>query len=459
MSLPRITTVVPGSPADRAGLVVGDYLASIDGERPRDILEYRTLTDAAQLLLEVERDGMGFEVEIDRPAHVPLGVEVHSALFDEIQTCDNHCEFCFIYQLPKGLRKSLYLKDDDFRLSFMFGNYTTLTRFTEADLERVVEERLSPLNVSIHATNPKIRETMLRNRRGASSLRWLRELLDAGIAVHGQVVVCPGVNDGDVLNETLADIADVYRELETVAVVPLGVSKFSTEGRMRAHTQAELDAVIDTVEYWQDLFLRLVGRRMVYAADEYYLAAHRELPGYDIYEGAPMYEDGIGMARTFEAEFSGDLTPEREGGFFSWADSTHTGYSTPSSRTGATDEASDVVSVSLRPSKSAPIAVLTSELASPVLRDMVQTIDPDVRVLPVENQFFGGNVGVAGLLVGEDLNRVLRDQPHGHRYLLPDVCLNGGVFLDGLSPDDLVRPVEVLETDGNVLRRTIERRS
>ena len=213
LSLPRVITVEPGSPAARAGLVVGDELVSIEGVQPRDILEYRTLVDADDIAFIIDRNGLILDVDVEKAPSEPLGIEVHSALFDEVRTCDNHCEFCFIYQLPPNLRKSLYLKDDDYRLSFLYGNYTTLTRFTEADLERVITEKLSPINVSIHATDARIRQEMLRNRRGASSLRWLSELLAAGIEVHGQVVVCPGINDGDVLDQTMCDVADRYLSL------------------------------------------------------------------------------------------------------------------------------------------------------------------------------------------------------------------------------------------------------
>src|SRR5439155_2968700 len=173
------------------------------------------------------------------------GVEVHSTLFDQVRTCDNHCEFCFIYQLPPGLRQSLYVKDDDYRLSFLYGNFTTLTRFTELDLERVVSEGLGPLYVSIHATDPDVRTRMLRNRRGATSLRWLRALLEHGVEVHGQVVVCPGVNDGPVLEDTLAGVLDEYSSLASVAVVPLGVSAHSNEPSMRPHSFEEACAVVD----------------------------------------------------------------------------------------------------------------------------------------------------------------------------------------------------------------------
>src|SRR5271166_185562 len=247
MSAPRGTTaptvvaVAADSPAARAGLRPGDALVEIAGRRPRDVIEYSLLVDEADLELVVRRPGRAdlLDVLVDKVAGEPLGIEVSSAVFDQVRTCDNHCEFCFIYQLPKGMRRSLSLKDDDYRLSFLYGNFTTLTRFTEMDLERVLAERLSPLFVSIHATDPDVRADMLRNRRGATSLRWLGALLDGGIEVHGQVVVCPGKNDGDVLEDTLAGVLDRYPSLATVACVPLGVSRFSHESAMRPHSRRE----------------------------------------------------------------------------------------------------------------------------------------------------------------------------------------------------------------------------
>ncbi len=450
MSHPRVVAVDEGSPAAVAGLTVGDELVTVAGETPRDVLEYRRLVDADHIELEVRRGGLVIDVEIDKRPDQTLGIEVHSALFDEVTTCDNHCEFCFIYQLPPGLRKSLYLKDDDYRLSFLYGNYTTLTRVTEADMERIIDERLSPINVSIHTTDPALRQEMLRNRRGASSLRWLDVLFDAGIEVHGQIVVCPGVNDGDHLERTLADIADRFSALQTVCVVPLGVSKFSSEDRMRSHTEAEAIAVLDLVETWQHVFLDLVGRRTVHAADEYYIQAGRPFPPRDHYGDTPMYEDGIGMARALEAEFRGDVTDPTgtQSGFFSWVDAAPAeGYRAP--RT-------DGQTVTLKPRRSAPVGILSGELGAAVLAPLIAELDrDDVRVIPVENRFFGGNVGVSGLLVGEDLQRALATEPEGHRYLLPDVCLNRGRFLDGLTVADLPRPVEVLPTDGVALRRAL----
>src|SRR6187455_1168585 len=229
MSTPLVVAVAPGSAGERAGLQPGDEIARVDGLRPRDVIEWQYATDAADIELDVVRGGIESSLSVPKRAGEPLGVEVQSAVFDRVRTCDNHCEFCFIYQLPKGMRRSLYLKDDDYRLSFLYGNFTTLTRFTEADLERVVTERLSPLNVSIHASDPEVRARLLRNRRGATSLRWLRALLDAEIEVHGQVVVCPGVNDGEVFERTMAGVLDEYPELASVAVVPLGLSRFNAE--------------------------------------------------------------------------------------------------------------------------------------------------------------------------------------------------------------------------------------
>ena len=461
-AMPRVVLVEPDSPAERAGLLVGDGLRLISGEQPRDILEYRTLVDSDEISFVVDRNGLTLDIDVEKTVAEPLGIEVQSAVFDEVRTCDNHCEFCFIYQLPPNLRKSLYLKDDDYRLSFLYGNYTTLTRFTEADLERVIPEKLSPINVSIHATDAKIREELLRNRRGASSLRWLSALLDAGTEIHGQVVVCPGINDGDILDQTLADIYDKYSALETVAVVPLGVSKYSTEARMREHTVEEARRVVEVVEGWQKIFTTTLGRPMVQASDEYYLMAQLPFPSHESYGDVPMYEDGIGMASSFKAEFTGTVESGigTQAGFFAWVDAAPAeGYRAPRScgPTDASAAETGGAAVMLRPRRTAPVGILTGTLGAQVLEPLVADIDrDDVRVIGVDNDFFGGNVGVAGLMVGADLQRVLSSEPEGHRYLLPDVCLNRGVFLDGLSPDDLPRPVEIIPTDGIALRKALE---
>jgi len=466
MSAPRVTTapkvvaVTESSPAALSGLRAGDELLSLNGRSPRDVIEYGLLVDEPELDLVVRRRGLPepLAVPVRKEAGEPLGMEVSSAVFDRVRTCDNHCEFCFIHQLPKGMRRSLSMKDDDYRLSFLYGNFTTLTRFTEMDLERVLTERLSPLFVSIHATDPDIRAGLLRNRRGATSLRWLSALLDGGIEVHGQIVVCPGRNDAGVLEDTLAGVLDRYPGLATVACVPLGVSTFSHEDAMRPHTVEEAAAVCDMVERWQHTFLESIGRRMVFAADEYYLMAERPFPAASTYEGFPQHENGLGMARAFEAAFGGDehaalgVRP----GFFAAVDGAPAaGYRAPRLGTTPTSPLPTDGSISGGPR----IAILTGEYGALVLAPLIDSLGrDDIRLVPVANHFFGGNIGVSGLLTGTDLTTVLAGEPEGHRYLLPDSCLSEGRFLDDLTLADLPRAVEVVPTDGLSLRRALDGR-
>jgi NifB/MoaA-like Fe-S oxidoreductase len=320
--------------------------------------------------------------------------------------------------------------------------------------------------VSIHATDPEIRNRMLRNPRGGMSLRWLRALLDHGITVHGQIVVCPGVNDGAILDDTLAGVLDQYPELASIACVPLGLSKFNAESAMREHTLEEANAVVDTVHDWQDLFKTVVGHRMVFAADEYYLMTGRPFPDAETYAGFEMHEDGIGMARTFEMEFSGkvDTPVGPQAGFFASVDGAPAaGYRAPRNPAGDTGlrgcggDAGAEGSVQLRPRASAPIGVLTGVFGAQVLAPLVAELGrDDVRVIAVPNLFFGGNTAVTGLMVGEDIARVLSQEPLTHRYLLPDVCLSEGRFLDGTTVDSLPRSVEVIATNGIALRHALE---
>jgi len=455
VSAPTVTAVAQESPADKAGIRVGDLLVSVNGREPRDVIEYQQLTDEPDLQLLLRRGDRAVDrrVHIRKDAGQPLGIGVSSAVFDRVRTCDNHCAFCFIHQLPKGMRKSLYMKDDDYRLSFLYGNFTTLTRFTELDVERVLDEGLGPLFVSIHATDPAVRAAMLRNPRGATSLRWLQVLLDAGIEVHGQVVVCPGVNDGAVLEQTLADVADRYSALASVGVVPLGISRHSREPTMRAHTVAEARAVCTLVEEWQAICTSLLGRRMVFAADEYHILAGNGFPSADAYEGYPQHENGIGMVRSFEDAFCGKGAPAGvRPGFFAWVD----GAPAAGYRALRTHAELPGPSRSRQHAGSAGTTVLTGRYGASILRPLLARHGfDDVEVLEIENRFFGGNIAVAGLLTGEDVSSALEGRSGKGRYLLPDACLSEGRFLDGVAVEELPCAVQVVASDGASLRAAL----
>ena len=354
-----------------------------------------------------------------------------------MQTCDNHCEFCFIYQLPPGLRRSLYVKDDDYRLSFLYGNFTTLTRFTEADLERIVTERLSPLNVSIHATDPDV------PIERCSATVAARQACDGCARCSITASRCTAKSSSAPASTTArcsttrwSASSTGFPELSSVCVVPLGVSRYSTEPRMRAHTADEAGAVVDCVEDWQDVFRSVLGRRLVFAADEYYLlarTARSRTPA--AYEGFPMHEDGIGMARTFEAEFDGRT------------DDTHGatrrllrvgGGPARRHRLRAVPRASRWrrgAPVALRPRANAPVAILTSAYGAQVLRRSSTSRTRRRAARHVDNQFFGGNIGVTGCSSDPTSPGCSPASLPGIATCLPDVCLSAGRFLDG-SPAD-----------------------
>jgi NifB/MoaA-like Fe-S oxidoreductase len=427
---------------------VGDELVSINGREPTDIIEYQQLIDGERVAIVIRREGeaLARKVTIEKTEGEPLGLGIDSAVFDRIRTCDNHCSFCFIYQLPKGMRRSLYVKDDDFRLSFLYGNYTTLTRFTEFDLERVIDEGLSPLYVSIHTTNPRLRAEMLRNPRGATSLRWLKELLRAGVEVHAQVVVCPGVNDADHLEATLHDVVSLYPELTSVALVPVGVSDFSLEETMRPHTSDEAREVVRLADRFQDITERILGRVSVFASDEFYLVAGLTPPPSTQFESLDQAENGIGLVAAFAQSFVDMTVMDKLGtGFFQSVDGAPAiGYRAERSAVAEILHGDDVL-------------VITGEYAAPLLRELFDAHGyTDVGILAVHNHYFGGNIKVAGLLTGQDLIEALANVPSTTVCLLPDVCLSEGRFLDGLTVEDLPHPVITVRTTGQDLRTTLE---
>lgn len=442
----RIADVRPSTPASEVGLVPGDEVASVGGIVPRDVLDYTRLTAEPGV---TARLADGRQV----PASALVGARIDDAAFDGVQTCDNHCEFCFIYQLPGGLRRTLYLKDDDYRLSALYGNFTTLTRFTELDLERVIDERISPLHVSIHATDPDVRSRMLRNRKGAMSLRWLRALLDAEIEVHGQIVLCPGTNDGEVLSDTLAELLAGWPELASVGVVPLGVSRFNAEPGLRAPTQQDAVDALEVIHSWQETCIDEIGRRLVFASDEFYLLADEPFPKVDAYEGFPQHENGIGMARALEAdlaELARATQPPR-----------------------AADPAPGAPAWGYRPVRlpDAPahqeatpgerVAILSGEYGARVLGPLLERVEcaVEVSVVPVRNEFFGGNTAVTGLLTGADIAAAASRLDIGTVAVVPDVVFNEGVTLDGQTIDQIEercgRQLRVVSTDAGGLRKAV----
>lgn len=448
MSGAKISHISEGSPAANTNLQIGDEIIKVNGVAPLDIIEYQQLIDGdfVELLLQRSGEPLQKKVSITKAPGQPLGIQIDSAVFDRIRTCDNHCSFCFIYQLPKGLRRSLYVKDDDYRLSFLYGNYTTLTRFTEFDLERVLEENLSPLYVSIHTTNPRLRADMLRNPRGATSLRWLDELLRQGIEIHGQIVVCPNINDGEHLEISLQDILTTYQDMKSVSIVPVGISQFSTETNMRAFEPLEAKTVIDLVAKYQEISLGLLGRRLFHASDEFYLLAGVETPSLKEVDDIDQAENGVAMVAAFCESFETNRNMRRLGsGFFQSVD----GIPFTDYRALPRNEFALL--------NSDRVCILTGEYAAPILSNLFERNGfQHIEVRAVTNTFFGGNIKVAGLLTGSDINRELSQIDDDVNVVIPDVCLNEGRFLDGTLLDELRRPVTVIETSGSALRNLLD---
>src|SRR2546425_11808336 len=422
-----VAAVRAGTPAASAGLLPGDRILAIDGHALRDAIDFSFHGGDERLALSVERDGARHALRVERGPGAELGVELEAPRAGEIATCANKCVFCFIHQLPKGMRKSLYVKDDDFRLSFLHGNYITLTDLDEAELTRIVEQRLSPLYVSVHATDPALRWELLgRPRVRAEILPRLERLAKAGIRMHAQIVLCPGLNDGAHLERTVRELAPLHPHVATTAVVPVGLTRHRERlPALRTLTDQEARALIGVVAAWQSEFLAALGSRFVFLGDEVYLQAGQPLPEANAYEGFTVAEDGIGLVRRFEDGVARALRRRRA-------------ERRPPARP---------------PGQPKSVTLVTGTLYAARLERLVTSIPGAVaRVAAVPNRFFGGTVSVAGLLTGEDIARHLATLATlGDAVVVPSVALRDrdGVFLDDMTCEDLAAvlrvPVRVVE--------------
>jgi putative radical SAM enzyme (TIGR03279 family) len=426
-----VAAVRPRTAAAAAGLAVGDHILAINGRSLRDAIDFQFYGVEERLALTVEREGVRHALRLTRRPGAELGVELEAPRPGDIATCANKCVFCFIHQLPRGMRKSLYVKDDDFRLSFLHGNYITLSDLDEPAFERILEQRLSPLYVSVHATDPALRWALLgRPRHSAEILPRLERLAKAGIRIHAQIVLCPELNDGVHLERTVHELAPLHPQVVTTAIVPVGLTRHRERlPSLRTLTDAEAAALVDTVAGWQARFLPQLASRFVFLGDEVYLQAGRPLPPAEDYEGFPIAEDGIGLVRRFEDGLARARVQRRPG---------------------RTARRVTVVSGTLYASR---LERLLGEVRPPGL---------DARVVAVPNEFFGGSVGVAGLLTGQDIQRHLAiGGDLGDAVLIPAVALRDGdgVFLDDLTLADLAGtlgvPVVAVEPEPRALLRAL----
>jgi putative radical SAM enzyme (TIGR03279 family) len=403
----EIAAVAPGSLGARIGLRPGDRLLAINGEPVRDVIDVRFLAAEETLALEVERDGKTRAFQARRRYDEPLGLSFTRPTFDvEIRRCDNACEFCFVTQMPPGLRPSLYVKDDDYRHSFLFGNYVTLTNLTPADWERIEVQHLSPLYISVHATELALRRRVLRNPTAPDVMAQLHRLAEIGIEVHTQIVVTPGLNDGPHLDRSIDDLASLYPAVRSLSVVPVGLTRYH-RGGCRVHTLPEMRAVFDRVTAWQRRLHPELGARFAYLSDEWVLRLGEPVPPAAAYDGLDLTENGVGLVRRFLDH----------------------------------DRLSEI-------GREGPATLVTGTLFAPTLAQAVAG-RPNVEVVPVVNRFFGETVTVAGLLTAEDVIAQLQERPLGDVVILPGVMFGGpeGQSLDDVWPESVAealgRPVVI----------------
>lgn len=407
-----ISKVEAGSIAEELEIEAGDRLLTINGKEIRDVLDFLFYSGDDEIEIEIMKpDGEVWALEIEKDFYEEIGIEFGNPILDDAKHCHNNCIFCFIDQLPKGMRQSLYFKDDDSRLSFLQGNYVTLTNVKDQDLDRMIEYQLSPVNVSIHATNPELRKQMLNNRFAGDILSRLKKLTDNRIEVNGQIVLVPGVNDGPELDRTLSDLSEIGANLVSVAAVPVGMTKFR-EGLalLTLYDQKSASGLIDQVSQWQEKFLEQRGSRFIHLSDEFYLTAGREVPAFEAYEGFRQLENGVGLIRKFGTEVLGALEnlPTMSG-------------------KGSADGILPMVTVDL----------VTGTLAGDFMNSMAEAImkrlpNLELRVHPVINRFFGDTITVAGLVTGTDLYETLKSKQNLKWVLMPEAMLKSEetVFLD-----------------------------
>ena len=423
-----ITRIEPGSIAQELEIEPGDMLVSIDGQPVEDVFDYRLMTDEEYLVLQVEKpDGELWELEIEKDAEEDLGIGFENGLMDDYRSCCNHCIFCFIDQMPPGMRETLYFKDDDSRLSFLQGNYVTLTNMSDHDLDRIIRYRMEPVNISFHTTNPQLRSRMLHNRFAGESLKKAERLYEAGISMNGQIVLCKNYNDGEELERTLADLCRYAPVLQSVSIVPVGLTRYR-EGLVPLVPFDRADAcrLLDTVALWQKRMKEKQGIHFVHASDEWYLLAGRPLPPEECYDGYPQLENGVGLLRLQDREFHEALCAAKGD------------------------------------RRIRRITIATGKLAAPFLSacmDELREKFPGIRVQvrEIENRFFGENITVAGLITGRDLRQQLSGTDLGEELLLPCVMLRDQeeVFLDDMTVQELETalrtPVRIVEQGGGCL--------
>jgi len=383
-----VSAVLPDGLGAALGLCPGDVLLEINGHRLRDVLDVQFYAADEDLEFLFERDGRHLRMQVEREYGVSLGIDFTSPTFDRMRSCGNHCEFCFVAQMPRGLRRSLYVRDDDYRYSVLYGSFITLTNLVEEDWARLEEQRLSPLYVSVHATDPALRQRLLGRTDIPDILPQIDRLAELGIEVHTQVVLTPGINDGEHLNETIRDLAARHPAVSSIGVVPVGLTRYH-RGACRSYTPSEACDIVERISPWQARFRREHGISLVYLADEWYLLAGTDLPPDDEYDEYPQIENGIGLVRQFVddcRELEQDLQP---------------GDAASSARC------------------TLACGTLIAPLMAQLVEGMVRACGAQIEVVPVENRLFGPSVTVSGLLSGEDIIHALADRDLGDLVLLP----------------------------------------